>query len=74
MTGLETTYYIVGIVFMVVSLVVLIGIVTALLVIRNKIVALEKTVQDKLHFVTNNIGKVVEFASTVREVARTIKK
>lgn len=74
MSGLETTYYIVAIVFMSVMLVLVAALVTAIIVIRNKIVSLEKAVQDKLHFVTNNVGKVVEFANTVREVARAIKK
>jgi hypothetical protein len=74
MTGLETTYYIVGIVFMVAALMVLLGIVTALFVIRNKVVTLEKTVQEKVHGVTQNVEKVVEIANAVREVARAVKK
>lgn len=74
MSGLETTYYIVGIVFMAVSLAVLIGIVTALFVIRNKVVALEKTVQEKVRNVTHNVDKVVEVANAVREVAKAVRK
>lgn len=74
MTGLETTYYIVGIIFMAVSLVVLIGIVTALFVIRNKVVALEKTVQEKVRGVTQNVERVVEVASAIREVAKAVRK
>ncbi len=59
---------------MVVSFLVLIGIVTALLVIRNKVVNLEKAVQEKVRGVTQNIEKVVEVASAVRDVARAVKK
>ena len=74
MSGLQTAFYIIGIIFMVVSLVTFIGIITALLVIRSKIVSLERMVQQKIHTVTGNTGKVVEVANAIRNAARSVKK
>lgn len=74
MSGLETTFYIVAIIFMSIMLVLIAALVTSIVVIRNKIVSLEKAVQDKIHIVTNNVGKVVEIANAVREFAKNVKK
>ncbi len=73
MSGLETTYYVIAIVFMVVMLGLVTALVAAIIVIRNKFIALEKSVQDKFHNVTNNVNKVVEVAQAVRDVARAVK-
>lgn len=73
MTGLETTFYITAIIFMSVMLILITALVTVIVVIRNKIVALEKSVQDKLHSVTMNVNKAVEVVEAVRDVARAVK-
>ncbi len=58
---------------MAVSLLLIATIVTALIVIRNKVVALEKTVQEKLAHAAKPLNKVVEIANAVREVAKAAK-
>ena len=73
MSGLEQSFYIIGIVFMAVMLILIASIVTALVVIRNKIVSLEKTVADKLLSAAKPINKVVEIANAVREVAKAAR-
>lgn len=73
MSGLEQSFYIIGIVFMAVSLVLIFSLVTAVIVIRNKVVSLEKTVEEKLHTAAKVPNKVVEIANAVREVAKAVK-
>lgn len=68
MSGLETTFYILGIVFMAMSLVLTIAIITAILVIRNKVVSLEKMVESKLSAATAIPSKVAEIVGAVRDV------
>ncbi len=69
MSGLEQSFYIIGIVFMSVMLILIAFMVVALIVIRNKVVAIEKTVQDKLQTATKVPTKMVEIANAVRELA-----
>lgn len=73
MTGLEQSFYIIGIVFMSVMLILVATLVTAVLVVRNKVVSLEKTVEEKLNHAAKPMNKVVEIANAVREVARAAK-
>lgn len=73
MSGLEQSYYIIGIVFMSVVLVLITVIVVSLVVIRNKVVALEKNVADKLHAAVKLPEKIVEIATAVQELGKAIK-
>jgi|JI10StandDraft_1071094.scaffolds.fasta_scaffold249626_2 cell division protein FtsL len=73
MSGLEQSFYIVGIIFMSVSLILIASLVTAVIVIRNKVVSLEKTVEEKLQSATRVPNKVVELANAVKEVAKAVK-
>ena len=73
MTGLETTYYIYAIIFMSIMLLLLITIVVAILVIRNKVIKLEKTIEEKLDSAVRPLSKVVEIANAVQSVARAVK-
>lgn len=73
MSGLETSFYIVGLIFMSVLLVLIAFMVAALIVIRNKVVALEKTVHEKLHSAAKLPNMMVEIANAVREVAKATK-
>lgn len=73
MDGLEQAFYIIAIIFMSISLLLIISIVTAVIVIRNKVIALEKLIQAKLDAATRVPNKVVEIANAVKEVARAVK-
>jgi hypothetical protein len=74
MPGLETAFYIFGIVFMGLSLLILVALAVAVLIIRSKVIRLEKTFQDKMASLTQGVGKVVEVAKAVHEVAKAAKK
>lgn len=74
MSGLEQTFYIIAIVCMSLGLIMLAAVLTALFVIRAKVTKLEKMVQDKVHSAMGNVNKVVEIASAVREVAKSVKR
>lgn len=73
MSGLEQSFYIVGIVFMSISLILIFSLVTAVVVIRNKVVSLEKTVEEKLQTAARVPNRVVELANAVKEVAKAVK-
>lgn len=49
---LENTFYVLGIIVMSLSLIILLVMVAAVLVIRNKIVSIQKAIEDKLSFAT----------------------
>ena len=72
MSGLETSFYIVSIVFMSIMLMLVITVVVALVVIRNKVVALEKTVAEKLHTTMALPEKVIEIATAVKKLTKSI--
>lgn len=50
---LQTAFYIIGIIFMSLMLILTIGIVAALLVVRSKINAIHRQIEDKLSIITN---------------------
>ena len=50
---LQNAFYIIGIVFMSLNLIILLGVVFAILAIRAKINAIEKAITDKVQTVTN---------------------
>jgi hypothetical protein len=70
MSGLQEAFYIVGIVYMGISLLLIFGLVIAVGVIRKKIVALEKTISDKIDFVTSLPAKVEGIVDTVRHLTK----
>ncbi len=55
------------------GLLLLVTVVTAVIVIRNKVVALEKTLEERFQQVSKPVNKVVEIANAVREVAKAVK-
>lgn len=73
MTGLEQTYYIIGIICMSTILLMLIFLLASVLVIRNKIVRLEHTVEERLVQAAKPVNKMVEIAQAVKEVAKSVK-
>jgi hypothetical protein len=74
MSGLEQSFYIIGIIFMAVSLLLTIGIITAIFVIRNKVVSLEKAVQSKINAAANIPSKVAEIVGAVKDVADNVSR
>ncbi len=74
MTDLQTAFDIIGIIFM--SLMLLIGLVTviAVLVIRAKIVAIHKHVEDRLSAVTDWAEKGEAVIGAIKKVARKPKR
>jgi hypothetical protein len=68
MTGLQEAFYIVGLIYMGVSLLVIVGILVGLSVIRKKIVDLENTVREKVDLVTNVGARAGEVISTVKKL------
>lgn len=70
MTGLEQSYYIIGIVFMSLMIILITVIVVAIVVIRNKVVSLERNVSEKLH----TISKLPEIVVDIVDAFKDIKK
>ncbi len=69
--GLEHAFYILGIVFMSLILIILLALVAAVFVIRAKVVAIHKSIDEKLSFASDvlNTG-----SSVVKKVKRAVKK
>ena len=62
---LENTFYILAIIVMVISLILLIALVIAVFVIRNKVITIEKQIQDKIDEITNFAGRGGEIVAAV---------
>lgn len=74
MTGLQETFYIMGIIFMAVSFVILIALVTAVFVIRSKINKIHEAIDQKLSAVTDFAEKSGELAGMASSTFRQAKK
>ena len=70
MTGLQEAFYIVGLVYMGVSLLIVVGILVAILVIRKKIVSLENMIKEKIETVTHMGAAAGEVISTVKRMTK----
>lgn len=67
---LETVFYIIGIIFMGLMLIIMVSIAIAVLVIRAKIVAIERSISEKLHGMGDMASKVGElFRATKQAVS-----
>jgi hypothetical protein len=74
MSDLQTAYYIIGIVFMsLMLLAALVGVVT-LLVIRAKIVAIHRHIEDRIAAVSDWAGKGEAVLGAIKKVAHSPKK
>lgn len=73
MTGLETAFYIIGIVYMGISLLLLVAVIAAVFVIRAKIVSLENIIKDKLSLVTNITGRAADVVDTITKITKRKK-
>ncbi|PID30311.1 hypothetical protein CSA80_02700 [Candidatus Saccharibacteria bacterium] len=72
MSGLEQTYYIIAIICMSLGLLLLGAIVAAIIIIRNKVIDLERMIKEKFHTAVNAADKAVEIAGAVRSVADAV--
>jgi hypothetical protein len=70
MPGLEQAFYIVGLVFMGLMLIILLGVLAAVLVIRKKIESLRDAVQEKVGGVLSVAVKGAAIAKTVGNVVK----
>jgi hypothetical protein len=67
MPGLEQAFYIVGLVFMGLMLVILLALLAAVLVIRKKIVGLHDAIQDKVDAISSVALKGAAIAKSVEK-------
>lgn len=74
MTGLEEAFYIIGIIYMSLSLLIIFGVLIAVLKIRSKIVSLERNVMDKINLITTVGTKAGEVIETVRSMSKSKAK
>lgn len=70
MTGLQQAFYIVGLVYMAVSLLLILGVVIALGVIRKKVVSLENIVKEKLELVTSLRSGAGNIVDTIKNLTK----
>jgi len=79
MPGLQEAFYIIAIVFMGLMLILLIALVTAVFVIRNKINHIQRQIEDRINLVTNIAERGGEVAAAVvsgvaRKARRAVDK
>ncbi|MBC7707778.1 hypothetical protein H7Y63_00980 [Polaromonas sp.] len=74
MPDLQTAFYIIGIIFMSLALLLTIAIVVALLVIKKKVTALHNAVEAKLHTITNITDKGSAVVGAIKKASRAVKK
>lgn len=65
MTGLQEAFYIIAIIFMGVMFILLIALVAAVFVIRNKINRIERQIENRINMVTNIAERGGEVAAAV---------
>lgn len=70
MTGLQEAFYIVGLVYMGLSLLVVIVILTAILIIRQKVISLENMVKEKLDVVFSVGEAAGEVIGAVKKIGK----
>ncbi len=73
MSGLEQSYFIIGIVFMSVMLILVTVIVVAMITIRNKLVSLERNVADKLHTIAKIPETIVDIVDAFKDLKKSSK-
>ena len=70
MTGLETAFYIIGIIFMGLMLLFMIVVITAILVIRHKISHIQQQIEDRLHTAKDIAAKGEAVVKTIKKATR----
>jgi uncharacterized protein YqhQ len=79
MTGLEQTFYIMGIIFMCLSFLLMVAIVAAIFVIKAKINKIHDTVENKISLLTSVAGRGGELTAlaskqALKQVKRVVNK
>ena len=74
MSDLQTAFYIVGIVFMGLMLLIMLFLAFAVVVIRSKIVAIHRHVEERVATVTNLVEKSEAVIGAVKKVAGNKKR
>ncbi|MDL2341574.1 MAG: hypothetical protein QFB87_00650 [Patescibacteria group bacterium] len=74
MSDLQTTFYVIGIIYMSLALLLTIAIVFALLVIKKKVTALHDTIEAKLHMLTTIADKGTAVAGALKKVSNAVKR
>ncbi len=73
MSGLEQSYFIIGIIFMSVMLILITVIVVAMITIRNRLVSLERNVTDKLHTIAKIPETIVDIVDAFKDLKKSSK-
>lgn len=73
MNGLEQTFYIMGIVYMALMFIIMIALAAAVFAIRAKINQIEKSIADKLSFISTIAGAGEKLMSVAKKVVHTAK-
>lgn len=75
MTGLETAFYIIAIIFMSLNFLIMIALVVSVLVIRSKVNKIHDQIESKIDALTSLAGKGGELTALASEaVVKTAKK
>lgn len=74
MSDLQTAFYIIGIIFMSLMLLIMLVIGVAVLVIRSKIAAIHKQLEDRLATVSEWTDKGEAVIGAIKKVARKSKR
>jgi cell division protein FtsL len=70
MTGLETAFYIVALIYMGIMLILFIALLTAVLVIKKKVDHLHQMVDERVEQVKNAADKVATLVATVKHFVK----
>lgn len=70
MTGLQTAFDIVGLVFMGTMLLLMLVVIVAVLVIRRKVTHIQQQIEDKLHSARDIADKSEKVVRTLKKVTR----
>lgn len=74
MTGLETAFYIIGIIFMSLVLLIMAGIAVAVIKLTKKVNALHQTIDDKISKFTDIAQKSSTVIGTLKKAAAKTKR
>lgn len=74
MTGLQEAFYIIAIIYMSVMFLLILVALAALLVIRHKIISLERMVKDKIETVVSVGARAGEIVETVKNFTKKKRK
>jgi sensor domain CHASE-containing protein len=74
MTGLEQTFYIMAIIFMAISFLLLIALLSAVFIIKSKVNRIHDNIDKKLASITHLAEKSGEWAATASKIVSTGSK